>query len=68
MTKEEAYEQVLEQAEALFEGQRNWVWYASLNLSAVRNNADWLVLEATWQILPRFYTMRFSHYLRHRRP
>jgi len=27
VTKEEAYEQVLEQAEALFEGQRNWVWY-----------------------------------------
>jgi L-methionine (R)-S-oxide reductase len=25
ISKEEAYKQVLEQAEALFEGQRNWV-------------------------------------------
>jgi L-methionine (R)-S-oxide reductase len=25
VTKEEAYKQVLEQAEILFEGQRNWV-------------------------------------------
>jgi hypothetical protein len=30
VTKEEAYEQVLEQAEALFEGQRNWVNFDSL--------------------------------------
>ena len=27
-TKKEIYDQVLEQAIALFEGQRNWVWYA----------------------------------------
>ncbi|GKT45103.1 free methionine-R-sulfoxide reductase [Colletotrichum spaethianum] len=29
VTKEEAYEQVLLQAEGLFDGQRNWVWYAN---------------------------------------
>jgi len=68
VTKEEAYEQVLEQAEALFQGQRNWVWYAFGLLSAIRDSADKLVLKATWQILPHFYTMHFSHYLRHRRP
>ncbi|CZR53342.1 related to Free methionine-R-sulfoxide reductase [Phialocephala subalpina] len=28
VTKEEAYKQVLEQAELLLDGQRNWVWYA----------------------------------------
>ncbi|KAE8441499.1 hypothetical protein EG329_004887 [Mollisiaceae sp. DMI_Dod_QoI] len=27
ISKEDAYKQVLEQAEALFEGQGNWVWY-----------------------------------------
>jgi hypothetical protein len=27
VTKEEAYNQVIEQAEALFEGQRNWVGF-----------------------------------------
>lgn len=27
ITKEDAYKQVLEQAEALFEGQRNWVCF-----------------------------------------
>ncbi|PVH89178.1 GAF domain-like protein [Cadophora sp. DSE1049] len=30
VTKEEAYKQVLEQAEALFDGQRNWVWFCNL--------------------------------------
>lgn len=33
MTKEEAYKQVLEQAESLFEGQRNWVCLAHLSES-----------------------------------
>ncbi|GAW19813.1 hypothetical protein ANO14919_093040 [Xylariales sp. No.14919] len=30
VTKEGAYEQVLLQAEGLFDGQRNWVWYDNL--------------------------------------
>ncbi|KAE9962080.1 hypothetical protein EG328_001017 [Venturia inaequalis] len=28
LSKSEAYEQVIEGAKSLFEGQRNWVWYA----------------------------------------
>jgi len=30
ITKEEAYAQVLEQAAALFDGQRNWVWFVNI--------------------------------------
>jgi hypothetical protein len=36
ITKEEAYAQVLEQAAALFDGQRNWVWFAQTKRHALR--------------------------------
>lgn len=51
LTKEEAYEQVLMQAEGLFDGQRNWVcnlsntasllWHAFKSLGAPSNQVNW---------------------------
>ncbi|CAK7204089.1 hypothetical protein SEUCBS139899_006842 [Sporothrix eucalyptigena] len=51
VTKEEAYEQVLLQAEGLFDGQRNWVcnlantasllWHALKSLPAPSNEVNW---------------------------
>ncbi|KAI0471273.1 GAF domain-like protein [Xylaria cf. heliscus] len=51
VTKEEAYEQVLLQAEGLFDGQRNWVcnlantasllWHAYKSLPAPSNQVNW---------------------------
>ncbi|KAH9212198.1 GAF domain-like protein [Leptodontidium sp. 2 PMI_412] len=51
ITKEEAYKQVLEQAEALFEGQRNWVsnlantasllWHAYKSLPSPSAEVNW---------------------------
>ncbi|CAK7220485.1 hypothetical protein SCUCBS95973_004172 [Sporothrix curviconia] len=51
VTKEEAYEQVLLQAEGLFDGQRNWVcnlantasllWHAFKSLPAPSNEVNW---------------------------
>ncbi|KAL1891503.1 hypothetical protein Sste5346_007594 [Sporothrix stenoceras] len=51
LTKEEAYEQVLMQAEGLFDGQRNWVcnlsntasllWHAFQSLGAPSNRVNW---------------------------
>lgn len=51
VTKEEAYKQVLEQAEALFDGQRNWVcnlsntasllWHAYHSLPAPSSSVNW---------------------------
>lgn len=51
VTKEEAYSQVLEQAEALFSGQRNWVcnlantasllWHAYKSLPGPSNQVNW---------------------------
>ncbi|KAH8687896.1 GAF domain-like protein [Tricladium varicosporioides] len=51
ITKEEAYKQVLEQAEALFDGQKNWVcnlantasllWHAYHSLSSPSNEVNW---------------------------
>ncbi|PMD23742.1 GAF domain-like protein [Hyaloscypha hepaticicola] len=51
VTKEDAYKQVLEQAEALFEGQRNWVcnlantasllWHAYKSLPVPSSEVNW---------------------------
>ncbi|OSS52041.1 hypothetical protein B5807_03204 [Epicoccum nigrum] len=51
LTKQEVYVQVLEQAEALFDGQRNWVcnfsntasllWHAYHSLSAPSSSVNW---------------------------
>ncbi|KAI9055511.1 hypothetical protein LZ554_000459 [Drepanopeziza brunnea f. sp. 'monogermtubi'] len=51
LTKQEAYTQVLEQAEALFEGQRNWVcnlantasllWHAYKSLGIPSSEVNW---------------------------
>ncbi|KAH8808072.1 GAF domain-like protein [Xylogone sp. PMI_703] len=48
ISKEEAYKQVLEQAEALFDGQRNWVtnaasllWHAYKSLPSPSNEVNW---------------------------
>lgn len=40
VTKEEAYKQVLESAEVLFEGQRNWVKFQSCHPSSMPPNSS----------------------------